>query len=136
MSVSTKNIKAGKRISFSGSYTVKFKNIVPTAFEAGSALQVEMELTVIPGDVYEIHLDLKQLTIRHTRRFLSGGSYGNWPQDYHWIPKYMIRPTRWGKAIFELNPEFIKKLWGLVADDKRMKSMKQVGAPWQVTVPL
>lgn len=136
MSVPTKNLKAGKRISFSGMYTVQFKQITPSAGEAGKTTQVQMELRTIHGDVYEITLGLKQLQIRHLRRSLARSAYGSFPEDYHWIPKYMIKPTRWGKALFELNPAFITKLWSLVADNKRMTQLKKVGKPWQITLPL
>lgn len=137
MSVKTGNIKAGKTISFSGYYEVTFIHLLPPQAEMGTIRQVDLEFKTLHGDVYDIQLRTNRLTINHrVRSFANSPYYGQQPEELHWIPKYMIKPTKLGKALFELNPVFIQKLWGLVADDAKMKQLKRVGAPWSITLNL
>lgn len=118
----------GAVINFSGWYKVEFLT--------EEANRLVMKLTVLDRDEYLITLTLKSLTIHMLKNFTNPFQGVSAPEDLHWIAKYMIRPTKWGKRIYDTNPQLITKMWGLVASKPRMKALRGVSPPWQVTVKL
>lgn len=122
-------------INFSGWYKV--------TFHLKTKIKMVMDLDVLDRDIYHIEIELSQplddpknfllnLEITQTKDFL-GTTFGT-QRDYRWIPKYMLRPTKWGKEIFSANPDFIKKLWGLVATPSKLNILKNVQTGQMVSV--
>lgn len=114
-----------KVMNMSGWYKAIFVN--------QSEEQIDMEFHVTEDRIYFVTLTLKELKIRMKKGYISEFLKG-WGEDFHWIPKYMLRPNKIGKEIFNTNPQFILKLWALVADKQKLKSLKNVKKPLVVTV--
>lgn len=120
-----RQVNSMKEMNMSGWYKAKFIN--------QSEEQIDMEFHVTEDRIYFITLTLKELKIRMKCGYISRLIEG-FGENFAWIPKYMLRPNKIGKEIFDTNPQFILKLWSLVADKEKLKSLKNVNKPLVVTV--
>jgi len=110
--------KIMKTINFSGSYIIHFIDSDPKV--------MVMRLEVGDAREFIITLTLDSLTISIVKTYYFNNYLESHGIDLYWIPKYMLRPNKWGKEIFNTNPEFILKLWTLVADKKQLYKLKNV----------
>jgi len=111
----------------SGYYTVDFIAITPTL--------VTMIIKVVPHRKYLVRITTTDLKIRMDKSTSSSSKWGL-TENFQWIPKYMLRPNKFGKELFNANPQFILKLWELVADKERMKALKGISGNLVVKIPL
>lgn len=100
-----------KEFCFSGWYKVEVYDTSPS--------KMVMRLIVRDTESYDIELTLKELKIKSNM-----GRNWDWDVDLDWIPKYMLRPNKWGIEIFNTNREFTMLLWALVADKEKLKRLK------------
>lgn len=120
----------------SGWYSVEIKKAFS---DPNGQFLVEMVLDILDGkDIYEIKIDSNTLEIHKTKGLCTIGSglFAGQPDDFRWIPKYLLRPNKIGKELFKIDPLIIAKLWGLVANKQRMRQLKQVPAPHKIKIQI